>query len=79
MVVRELERSLVQWELGVKEVQRRRILPPTPRERERRHAIVLLAQGWMAAATAGFLDQVPTPQDGSSVGVDETIIQGERR
>ena len=45
MGVREIGRSLEQWELGVKEVQRRVTLAPTPRERERWRAILLLAQG----------------------------------
>ena len=57
MGVREIDRSLEQWELGVKEVQRRVILAPTPKERERWHAILLLAQGWTAAATAELLDR----------------------
>ena len=35
MGVREIERSLGQWELGVKDVQSRMLLAPTPRERER--------------------------------------------
>ena len=57
MGVREIDRSLVQWELEVKDVQCRAILAPTPRERERWHAILLLAQGWTAAATAELLDR----------------------
>ena len=59
MGVREIERSLGQWELGVKDVQRRMLLAPTPRERERWYAILLLAQGWTAAATAEALDRDP--------------------
>ena len=34
MGVREIERSLERWELGVKDLQRRMILAPTPRERD---------------------------------------------
>ena len=49
MGVREIGRSLEQWELGVKDLQRRVILALTPRERERWHAILLLAQGRTAA------------------------------
>ena len=45
MGVREIERSLERWELGVRDLQRRMILAPTPRERERWHAMLLLAQG----------------------------------
>ena len=59
MGVREIERSLEQWELGVKDVQRRMLLAPTPRERERWYAILLLAQGWTAADTAEALDRDP--------------------
>ena len=39
MGVREMERFLEQWEMGVKDVHRRLILAPTPRERERWHAV----------------------------------------
>ena len=56
MGVREIDRSLEQWEMGVKDMQRRVILAPTPRERERWYAILLLAQGWTAAATAEMLE-----------------------
>ena len=52
MGVREIDRSLEQWQMGVKDLRRRMILAPTPRERERWYAIVLLAQGLTAAATA---------------------------
>ena len=40
MGVREIDRSLEQWEMGVKDMQRRVILAPTPRERERWYAIL---------------------------------------
>ena len=43
MSVRGIERLLEQWEMGVKDVHRRVILAPTPRERERWHAVWLLA------------------------------------
>ena len=45
MGVREIDRSLEQWQMGVKDLRRRMILAPTPRERERWYAIWLLAQG----------------------------------
>ena len=45
MGVREIDRSLEQWQMGVKDLRRRVILAPTPRERERWYAILLLAQG----------------------------------
>ena len=38
--------------MGEKNLRRRMILAPTPRERERWYAMLLLAQGWTAAATA---------------------------
>ena len=50
MGVREIDRSLEQWQMGVKDLRRRMILAPTPRERERWHAVWLLAQGWTATA-----------------------------
>ena len=59
MGVREIERSLGQWGLGVKDVQRRMLLAPTPRERERWYATLLLAQGSTAAATAEALGRDP--------------------
>ena len=59
MGVRVIERSLEQWELGVKVVQRRMLLAPTPRVRERWYVILLPAQGWTAAATAELLDRDP--------------------
>ena len=48
MGVREIDRSLEQWQMGVKDLRRRMILGPTPRERW--YAILLLAQGWTAEA-----------------------------
>ena len=50
MGVREIDRSLEQWQMGVKDLRRRMILAPTPRERERWYAILLLAQGLTAEA-----------------------------
>ena len=62
MGVREIDRSLEQWQMGVKDLRRRMILAPTPRERKRWYTILLLAQGWTAAATAEvsfFGDYIP--------------------
>ena len=59
MGVREIERSLEQWQMGVKDLRRRMILAPTPRERERWYTMLLLAQGWTAAATAEALARDP--------------------
>ena len=59
MSVRGIERLLEQWEMGVKDAHRRVILSPTPRERERWHAVWLLAQGWTASAVAEALERDP--------------------
>ena len=59
MGVREIDRSLEQWQMGVKYLRRRMILAPTPRERERWYALWLLAQGWTATATAEALERDP--------------------
>ena len=45
MGVREIGRCLEQWRMEVKDLRRRMILAPTPRERERWYAMLLLAQG----------------------------------
>ena len=45
MGVREIDQSLRRWEMNAKSVHRRMILAPTPRERERWHAVWLLAPG----------------------------------
>ena len=55
--VREIERFLEQWQMDAKALRRRMILAPTPRERERWYAILLLAQGF--AATAAALERDP--------------------
>ena len=57
MGVREIDRSLEQWQMGVKDLRRRMILAPTPWERW--YAILLLAQGLTAAATAEALERDP--------------------
>ena len=59
MGVREIERSLKHWQIEVKDLRRRMILAPTPRERERWYAMLLLAQGWTASATAEALERDP--------------------
>ena len=45
MGVREIDGFLEQWQMGIRDLHRRTILAPTPRERERWQAIWLLAQG----------------------------------
>ena len=59
MGVREMERFLEQWQMDAKGLCRRMIPAPTPRERERWYAILLLAQGWTAAGTAEALERDP--------------------
>ena len=58
MGVREIDRFLEQWQMDARDLHRRIILSPTPRERERWHAIWLLAQGWTASGTAQALEPV---------------------
>ena len=59
MGVRDMDRFLKQWQMDAKALRRRMILAPTPRERERWYAILLLAQGCTAAATAEALERDP--------------------
>ena len=59
MGVREMDRLLEQWEMNARNLHRRMILAPSPRERERWHALWLLAQGWTASATAEALGRDP--------------------
>ena len=55
--VREKERFLEQWRMDATDLRRRMIMAPTPRERW--YAILLLAQGLTAAATAEALARDP--------------------
>ena len=48
---------LGQWRLDLKAVRERMYRAPTPRERERWHAVWLLAQGWSAAQVAEALER----------------------
>jgi hypothetical protein len=50
---------LESWALDVDEVRVRMYAAPTPRERERWHALWLLAQGWPAARVADALGRDP--------------------
>ena len=59
MGVREFERFLEQWQMEAKDLPRRMILAPTPREWERWSAILPLAQGWTSWATARALARDP--------------------
>ena len=57
--VRQIDRFLEQWQMDARDLHRRLILAPTPRERERWHAIWLLAQGWAASGIAQALGRDP--------------------
>jgi transposase len=48
---------LGQWQLDMGAVRERMYRAPTPRERERWHAIWLLARGWSAAQVAEALER----------------------
>jgi transposase len=48
---------LERWQLDVKAVRERVYRAPTPRERERWHALWLLARGWSAAQVAEALER----------------------
>lgn len=48
---------LRQWQLDLKTVRERMYRAPTPRERERWHAVWLLARGWSAAQVAEALER----------------------
>jgi transposase len=47
------------WRLGLKAVRRHMYRAPSPRERERWHAVWLLAQGWSAGEVADALERDP--------------------
>ena len=57
--VREIDRFLEQWEKNTRDLHRRMILAPTPREQESWNAAWLLAQGWTASSTVEALGRDP--------------------
>ena len=60
MGVREMDRFLERWQMGCQGFASADDSgSPTPRERERWYALLLLAQGWTAAATAETLERDP--------------------
>ena len=61
--MRDIVQLLERWQLDVGEVRRRMYLASTPRERERWHALWLLALGWTASAVAEALER-----DSHSIG-----------
>ena len=50
---------LERWQLDVRAVRKRMYRAPTPRERERWHALWLLERGWSAARVAEALEPDP--------------------
>ena len=57
--MRDKKRLLERWQLDVGDVRERMYRTPTPRERERWHALWLLAQDWTALAVAEALEREP--------------------
>jgi anti-sigma-K factor RskA len=55
----EVTRALAQWNLDLPTVRTLLYRAPTPRERERWHALWLLARGWTAAEVAVALERDP--------------------
>jgi len=50
---------LERWALNAGQVRERMYRAPTPRERERWHALWLVARGWSAAQVAAALERDP--------------------
>ena len=63
MGVREIDWSLEQWQMGVKDLRRRMVLAPTPRERERWYAIT-----WRDRSPAGSGTRPWRPANPSRLG-----------
>ena len=57
--MQDIQAGLTRWGLDLRQVRERLYRAPTPRERERWHALWLLAQGWSAAKVAEFLERGP--------------------
>src|SRR5215213_4842569 len=53
----EMAAALTRWEVEVRQVRDRMYRAPTPRERERWHALWLVAQGWSANKVADLLER----------------------
>ena len=53
----EILMTLERWQLDVKAVREHMYGAPTPRERERWHAVWLLARGWSAVQVAEALER----------------------
>ena len=54
-----MQEVLERWALDLGQVRERMYRAPTPRERERWHALWLVARGWSAAPVATALDRDP--------------------
>ena len=57
--MQDIQAGLARWGLDVGQVREQLYRAPTPRERERWHALWLLAQGWSAAKVAQVLERAP--------------------
>ena len=55
--MRDIARLLEQWQLDVSDVRKRIYRATTPRERERWHALWLLARGWTTLEVAEALER----------------------
>lgn len=55
----ELEEALSRWQVDAAAVRERMYRAPTPRERERWHALWLALQGWSTAQGAAALGRNP--------------------
>ncbi len=53
----DVTRALAHWQLDLAAVRTLMYRAPTPRERERWHALWLLAQGWSANKVADLLER----------------------
>jgi transposase len=53
----EMAAALARWDLDLRQARERMYRAPTPRERERWHALWLLAQGWSASKVAELLER----------------------
>jgi transposase len=53
----EIAAVLARWQLDVRQAREHMYRAPTPRERERWHAVWLLAQGWPASKVAELLER----------------------
>jgi transposase len=53
----DVRNLLKRWQMDMRAVRERAYRAPTPRERERWHALWLLGQGWSAAQVAEALER----------------------